>query len=195
MLRALRPARIIEIGSGHSSACMLDTSDLYLDKETQFTFIDPYCAKLRTMLLESDLERVTILEMPVQEVDLALFDQLNTNDVLFVDSSHVMKIGSDLHTLFFDILPRLKPGVYIHIHDVRYPFQYYLPFLERGYFWNEAYMLRAFLQFNGAFHIVFWLNYLLNIHNERVQASIPFLPIDIANDRYAGGSIWLQKDA
>jgi len=195
MLRTLQPAQVIEVGSGNSSACALDTNDLYLDGKTHFTFIDPNCDNLNNILQSGDTDRVTIIERQVQVVDLALFEQLQPNDVLFIDSSHVMKIGSDLHTIIFEILPRLKPGVYIHFHDVRYPFQYYQPFLDQGYYWNEAYVLRAFLQYNVAFKIVFWLNYLLNVHNDQVRSLLPFLPIDIANDRYSGGSIWLAKDA
>lgn len=195
MLRTLRPSQVIEVGSGNSSACMLDTNDLYLAGRTRFTFIDPFCDRLRNILQGNDIDRVTIIERQIQDVDLTVFENLQANDVLFIDSSHVMKIGSDLHTIVFDILPRLNPGVFIHFHDVRFPFQYFQPFLDRGFYWNEAYVLRAFLQYNAGFKIAFWLNYLLNVHNERVQAALPFLPIDIPNDRYAGGSIWLLRDA
>ncbi len=193
MMRLLEPARVIEIGSGHSSACMLDTDELHLGGQTSFTFIDPFCDNLRTVVKETDYARVTILEEHVQDVDPSLFDALSANDILFVDSSHVAKIGSDVNTIMFEILPRLAAGVHIHFHDVRYPFQYFEPFIQRGYYWNEAYLLRAFLQYNRAFEIVFWLNYLLNAHNDLVQDLLPFLPIDVAEDRYAGGSIWLVR--
>jgi hypothetical protein len=193
MLRFLRPQQVIEIGSGNSSACMLDTNDLYLDSRTRFTFVDPHSDNLRHVLLPGDYDQVTIIERPVQDVDLTVFTKLQPNDILFVDSSHVMKIGSDLHTIMFEILPRLRRGVSIHFHDVRYPFQYFEPFLERGYYWNEAYILRAFLQYNTAFEITFWLNYLINVHGERVQGYLSFLPRDVAQDTYSGGSIWLVK--
>jgi hypothetical protein len=193
MLRYLRPARVVEIGSGNSSACMLDTNDAYLNRMINFTFIDPYCDNLRRILTDDDYPRITIVERAVQDVPLALFEQLSANDILFIDSSHVMKIGSDLHTIMFSVLPRLKPGVHIHFHDVRYPFQYFEPFIARGYFWNEVYVLRAFLQYNSAFKIVFWLNYLLNEQRGLLKQYLPRLPIDLANDCYAGGSIWLTK--
>lgn len=193
MLRFLQPARVIEIGSGHSSACMLDTNDLYLEGRTHFTFIDPYADRLRSILLAQDAESAIIIEKPVQDVDVSLFEKLEPNDILFVDSSHVMKIGSDLHAIMFEILPRLVPGVHVHFHDVRYPFQYFEPFLNRGFYWNEAYLLRAFLQYNSSFKISFWLNYLLNVHRAEVQRWLPFLPIDVSHDNYAGGSIWLKR--
>jgi predicted O-methyltransferase YrrM len=121
MMRRLHPKRIIEIGSGNSSACMLDTSEIYLGDSVDFTFIDLNCENLRKNLLQKDLLRIQILEQPVQDVDKTIFTTLQANDLLFVDSSHVMKAGSDLCTILFEVLPILSPGVCVHFHDIRYP--------------------------------------------------------------------------
>ncbi len=202
MMRLLKPKRIVEIGCGHSSACMLDTSDLYLDGAVEFTFIDVNCDPLRTLLLEADHRRVELLETPVQDVEPAVFDRLAPDDLLFVDSSHVLKIGSDVHSILFDILPRLKKGVCIHFHDVRYPFQYPENLTRSRIYWNEAYVLRAFLQNNDRFKIRFWLNYLLNANHPGIEQRASFLPLDKWDERFnesrgdytgAGGSIYLMK--
>ena len=202
MMRLLNPKRIIEIGSGYSSACMLDTSTLYLNNAVDFTFIDLDCSNLRNNLSDSDYEKVLIIEKPVQVVDLNIFKSLEANDMLFIDSSHVIKAGSDLATIFFEILPVLKPGVYIHFHDIRYPFQYPESSIMGGIFWNEAYLLRAFLQNNDSFKITFWLNCLLNKGAFEIDSLLSFLPLDGWDRRFnnnkgdytgAGGSIYIKK--
>jgi predicted O-methyltransferase YrrM len=202
MIRRLRPKRIIEIGSGDSSACMLDTSDNYLGGSVDFTFIDVDCGNLRKNLLEDDLRKVRILEQPVQDVDRSLFTTLQANDLLFVDSSHVMKPGSDVSTILFELLPALSPGVCIHFHDVRYPFQYTQDMVMGGVFWNEAYLLRAFLMNNAAYAITFWLNSLVNQNTPAVKDLLRFLPLSEWDRRFngsrndfsaAGGSIYLTK--
>lgn len=202
MMRRLRPKRVIEIGSGHSSACMLDTSEVYLNDSVEFTFIDVNCDNLRQNLLEGDRSKVEILERPVQDVDLTLFSTLQKDDLLFIDSSHVMKTGSDLHTIFFEVLPTLAPGVCVHFHDVRYPFEYQRSMLMKGVFWNEAYLLRAFLSYNEAFEITFWLNYLINLGSPDVVQLLTLLPLAEWDRRFnnsakdfssAGGSIYITK--
>ncbi len=107
MMRALSPARVVQIGVGVSSACMLDTNDLYLGK-TKFHFIDVSLKDLKAILRDDDYSRITMMESMVQDVNLEVFEELESNDILFIDSSHIMKIGSDVHTIIFDILPRLK---------------------------------------------------------------------------------------
>lgn len=202
MIRRLHPKRIIEIGSGNSSACMLDTSEIFLGDSVDFTFIDVNCENLRKNLLEKDLGRIQILEQPVQDVDLALFTTLQANDLLFIDSSHVSRVGSDVHTIFFKVLPILSPGVCIHFHDIRYPFQYQENTVMKGIFWNEAYLLRAFLMHNKDFEIVFWLNYLINVDLPEITDLLSFLPLAEWDKRFnncskdfsgAGGSIYIIK--
>src|SRR5687767_4588357 len=103
ILRMLQPRSVVEVGSGYSSAVMLDTHD------AAYTFIDPEPARLRSLLLPDD--RPAVMEQPVQDVSLDLFCELERDDILFVDSSHISKMGSDVNHILFEILPRLRPGV------------------------------------------------------------------------------------
>lgn len=202
MMRWLCPKRIIEIGSGFSSACMLDTNDNYMSQSVDFTFIDVDCSVLRMNLLPEDAANTQIIESPIQRVDKSIFSTLQPGDLLFVDSSHVMKAGSDLHTILFDVLPILAPGVWIHFHDIRYPFQYSKAMIYGGVFWNEAYVLRAFLMYNQVFKVKFWLNWFVNQVASNMDL-ISFLPLDAWARKFnngvqdyseAGGSIYLIKD-
>ena len=88
-----------------------------------------------------------------------MFDQLESRDVLFIDSTHVSKLGSDVNYIFFEILPRLKPGVVIHLHDIYVGFEYPKPWVTEDRAWNEAYLLRAFLEYNERFRILLFISY------------------------------------
>ncbi|MCB1706254.1 MAG: class I SAM-dependent methyltransferase [Halioglobus sp.] len=186
-IRHYRPRRIIEFGSGFSSAACLDSLDALALDDTQCWFIDPYPALVRSLLGSLD-ERHSILAALAQEVDLELFESLEAGDILFIDSTHVSKINSDVNRIFFDIMPRLKPGVIIHIHDIYWPFDYPDEWIQEGRAWNEAYLVRAFLQFNDAFEILYFNSFL----HPRIRETV-FAPpgVDIgAND---GGSLWLVR--
>jgi predicted O-methyltransferase YrrM len=110
MIRHFQPRRIIEIGSGHSSAVMLDVNECGMGRSVELTFIEPYPERLRSLIREADASCATLLEQTVQTVDPSVFDVLEDGDFLFVDSSHVSKAGSDVNHIAFEILPRLKPG-------------------------------------------------------------------------------------
>ncbi len=187
MLRHLRPHRVIEVGSGYSSAMMLDTNDLFLDGRVSFTFIEPFPQRLHSLLGPSDREKTNILRHNVQQAPLELFDTLAAGDILFIDSSHVARTGGDVNFLLFDVLPRLQPGVYVHIHDVIYPFEYPRVWVTEGRAWNEAYILRAFLQYNSAFRIALFSNYLVEFHLDAIQP--PFSQCQ----QLPNGSIWLVR--
>lgn len=144
MMRHLRPQHIIEAGSGFSSALMLDVNDQFFNGQIQFHFIDPFPSRLESLLTLDDRSKTQIHATRVQDVPLSLFDSLSAGDILFIDSSHVCKTGSDVNFLFFEVLPRLKSGVYIHIHDIFYPFEYPKSWVYEGVAWNENYTLRAF---------------------------------------------------
>jgi hypothetical protein len=154
LLRHLRPRRIVEVGSGYSSAVILDTVEQFLDPSTKVTFIEPYPERLLTLVKPGDLDRATLVREPVQSVDLALFRELEAGDVLLIDSTHVTKLGSDVNREVFDVLPQLRAGVFVHFHDIFYPFEYPLEWAREGRAWNEAYLLRAFLSFNPTYEIV-----------------------------------------
>jgi predicted O-methyltransferase YrrM len=186
MIRHLNPKKIIEIGSGYSSAVMMDTNDLFFNGEISLRFIEPNPERLHSLIRNDDHSKYTIHQNYIQDIDISIFEELEENDILFIDSSHVSKIYSDLNKIIFDILPKLKPGVFIHFHDVFYPFEYHKEWIYKGVVWNEAYMLRAFLQFNNEFKIVFWNTYLFNFYKEHFRD----MPKCMEGP---GGNFWIQK--
>jgi hypothetical protein len=186
-LRHFEPRHVIEVGSGFSSAVMLDINDEFLDKKTSFTFIEPYPHRLLGLLSADDRERYKIIEKPVQSVSPEVFQELGRDDILFVDSSHVVKIGSDVAHIIFDVLPNLKPGAIVHFHDILWPFEYPEEWILQGRAWNEAYFLRAFLQYNETFEILYFNSYMGSNFTEEVGNN---LPLCMQNP---GGSIWLRK--
>ncbi|MFM9079962.1 MAG: class I SAM-dependent methyltransferase [Opitutaceae bacterium] len=187
MLREARPRRIIEVGSGFSSAAMLDLNDRVLGGAVHFTFIDPDMRRLRPLLREGDSGRVTLIERRVQEVPLETFATLGAGDVLFIDSSHVSKIGSDVNRLYFDVLPVLAPGVLIHIHDVAGNLEYPREWFDEGRAWNEQYLLRAFLMHNAAYRIELFTGWLFNTRHAWFRERMPLCA------RGGGGQLWLRK--
>lgn len=187
LLRHFRPQRVIEVGSGFTSALMLDTNDQFLDGSVRFTFVEPYPERLRSLLTREDAERAELLETGVQQVPWQLFASLKQNDMLFIDSSHVAKIGSDVNYLLFEILPRLQSGVVVHFHDIIWPFEYPKEWIMGGIAWNEAYMVRAFLQYNEAFEIVLFNSYIGYCFRGLLAELMPKFLED------TGGSLWLQK--
>ena len=187
VMRRFRPRRVIEVGSGYSSCAMLDTSDRFLGGQVQFTFIEPYAQAFLALLKPEDRAALRLLESRVQDVPLETYDALAANDILFVDSSHVSKFGSDLNHIVFEVLPRLAPGVLVHFHDVYYPFEYPREVVYSGIAWNEAYLLRAFLQFNEAFRVRLFTTYLETAHPALVYDAMPLCR------RNPGGSLWLQR--
>jgi predicted O-methyltransferase YrrM len=187
LMRHLQPRRIIEVGSGFSSAVMLDTADRFLNHSVELTFIDPYPQRLRSLLCDGDAQRVTIHETSVQALPLEMFDALEAGDVLFVDSSHVSKAGSDVNHLFFKVFPRLRPGVAIHVHDIHWPFEYRRTWVEQGRAWNEAYLLRALLMYSDGFELMLWNDYLAQRHGQTVRALMPHFMTD------PGGSCYLRR--
>jgi predicted O-methyltransferase YrrM len=188
MLRRSRPTRIIELGCGYSSALLLDVNDLFLGRGASVTFIEPDAARLREVLSAEDLDG-RLIEAPVQDVDLELFDELAAGDVLAIDGSHVVKAGSDVQHVFDEVLPRLAPGVLVHMHDVFYPFEYPASWLEKGCALNEAYVLRAFLQSTTAYRIELFTDYLLTFHHDWLAEHLPL----VTQRPFPTGGIWLSR--
>ena len=193
-LRHFQPKRIVEVGSGFSSAAMLDVNDGFLDKQLEFTFIEPFPDRLYGLLSSEDKRKTRIEVKPVQEVEEQVFTSLDANDILFVDSSHVAKIDSDVVHILFQILPRLKAGVIVHFHDIPWPFEYPKQWIEEGRAWNEAYFLRAFLQDNTNFEVLYFNSYMANCHEELLRKNLPKVlnppssPVTLGNS-----SLWLRK--
>src|ERR1035437_68809 len=187
-IRHFGPKNIIEVGSGFSSAVMLDTNDNFNNKSIRLTFIEPFPDRLNKLFRSGDQETSTIIEKDLQDVSLEIFASLKENDILFVDSTHVCKTGSDLNYLFFQILPLLNKGVIIHFHDVFNSFEYPRQWVLGGRNWNENYMLRAFLMYNNAFKILLFNEYLFHNYYKELKGAFPF------PDLTTGGSIYLLKN-
>lgn len=182
MIRLLEPSRIVEAGSGFSTALALDA---IADLETGITTIDPDPTRLRELgLLGSSA--LTVISTPVQDVPLDLFESLIPGDFLFLDTSHVAKTGSDVLWHIFHVLPRLRPGVLIHIHDIFPGFEYPLEWMEDGRSWNETYLLRAFLAFNSRFSVYLWPRLSWMRDPVRAEGLVPQLAVN------PGGQIWLR---
>lgn len=173
MMRHARPTRIIEVGAGYSTAVMLDVAERYLATPPAITCIDPEPERLRSLLRPGDEDRLTVHESLVQDLPLASFTALEPGDLLFIDSSHVLKLGSDVAFLLLEVLPRLAPGVFVHFHDITCSFEYPVVWYEEGRAWNEAPALRAFLTFNRAYRILFFSDYLMRFHRDAVAAHMP----------------------
>jgi Methyltransferase domain len=194
MLRHFRPGKVIEIGSGFSSALLLDTNDKFFDGKMHCTFIEPYPDRLNSLLSESDALNHRIIPSPIQEVGLELFDTLGADDILFVDSSHVVKTGSDVVRIVFEILPRLNPGVIVHFHDIYWPFEYPKDWLVAGRAWNETYFLRAFLQYNSAFEVMYYNAFMTEFHRDKLEEKMPLcLREGDFNLTHGASSLWLRK--
>jgi len=189
MIRHLKPKRIVEIGSGYSSCVMLDTNERFLDNRVACTFVDPFPERLLSLLSTEDRSRVEIIPKRLQDIEVAWFRELDANDILFIDSSHVLKLGSDVHYLVSEVLPALRIGVHVHLHDVFYPFEYPRAWIDEGRYWTEAYVLRAFLAFNSAFEIVLFNTYLQHFYREQF---VQHMPLCLERD---GGSIWIRRTA
>jgi predicted O-methyltransferase YrrM len=185
MLRHLRPKRVVEVGSGWSSACMLDTDELFLDGSTEFVFVDPNPARLESLLRDGDTDRVTIHRSRVQDVSFDVFETLEAGDVLFIDSSHVVKAGSDVLQLHLEVVPRLPNGTFIHVHDIPWPFEYALRWSKQRRWWTEAYLVRALLIDNPRLRVRWANSYLAQTALPEVTAALPQFVGD-------GLSLWLE---
>ena len=187
MINHLKPSRIVEVGSGFSSCVTLDTNERFFNNSIDCVFIEPYPERLLSVLNEEDKKKINLVPSGLQGVDLEVFTSLQANDILFIDSTHVSKAGSDVNHILFEILPSLNNGVYIHFHDIFYPFEYPKKWVYEGRAWNENYILRAFLLYNQAFQIVLFSHYLYLFHRDELKKS---LPLCLKNP---GGNIWITK--
>jgi thymidine kinase/SAM-dependent methyltransferase len=182
MIRHFSPSRIIEVGSGPST--LLATEAAGRNGSTFVIAVDPNVADSIAGLpgLSAAEKR------PVEELEVSFFDQLEPNDILFIDSSHVSRIGSDVNFLFLEVLPRLKPGVLVQAHDVFLPAEYSKDWvLEKRRFWNEQYLVQAFLIFNDAWEVLLANNYLGRYHLEEMKSTFPNSPW------WGGGSFWMRR--
>ena len=186
LLRRWQPRRLIEIGSGFSTLLAADVNRRFFDDKLDITCIEPYPREFLTLGVPG-VSR--LLQTKVQNVDLAEFDRLESGDVLFIDSSHVAKTGSDVNFIYFEILPRLAPGVHIHIHDIFLPHEYPREWvLDENRSWNEQYVLRALLMDSRRYAVEFGSNYAFHRFPQLVRDGLR-LP---SGRGFGGGSLWIR---
>jgi predicted O-methyltransferase YrrM len=183
MLRLRQPKSIVEVGSGYSTAVALDTRDAALP-DLHVTCVEPYPERLLELLRPGDRERIVLRQEPVQDTPLEVFDALRPNDILFIDSTHVSKPGSDVNWLLFEVLPRLRVGVLVHVHDIFWPFEYPTPWLDEGRNWNENYLIRAFLTLNDRFAVRLFLDF--------VWKTMPDVAARFPGEHTPSG-LWLER--
>lgn len=182
MMRIAEPKRIIEVGSGFSTAAMLDINENYFNNAIKIISIEPRPDRLKQLIKSAD--NIEVYKRNLQDISTDFFDILEENDILFIDSSHVSKMNSDVNYLLFEILPCLNKGVYIHFHDIFYPFIYPRQWVYEGRAYNEMYLLRAFLMNNNKYSIQFFGEMLNHKYKEELCDKL------LGN---SGGSIWIQK--
>lgn len=181
MMLEFKPKKIIEIGSGFSTCVMLDVNEYCLNNETEITSIEPYPERLLSKIRINE-KNYQLNVNSVQQCDISIFEKLEKNDILFIDSSHVAKSGGDILYEYFKIIPMLQSGVIIHIHDIFFPFTYPKKWLYEGRCYNEAYILHGFLMNNNEYEIIYFNNFM---HSNLVES--------IGESFESGGSIWIRK--
>lgn len=190
MIRRFRPQRVVEIGSGYSTLIAAEAAraNASLDgHRTQITAIEPYP---RQFLVDHAGDRWQLVRSPVEQVPLSVFTELEPNDILFIDSSHVVRIGGDVVFELVEILPRLAPGVIVHVHDIFLPDEYPRPWVMGMHrFWNEQYLLQAFLMYNREFQVLAASNFLHRDHPELLTRLFRSYP----PGGYRPASFWMVR--
>jgi len=197
MIRCFRPRRVIEVGSGFST--LLAAEALRVNAEhgeapAELLTIDPFPNQVIRAGLPGLFELKTCR---VQDVPLDVFEALEENDILFIDSSHVVHLDSDVRYQILDILPRIAKGVLVHFHDIFLPNEYPRRWVyELRRFWNEQYFLQAFLAFNGAFEVLWAGAYMHAHHPDRLAAAFASYRRRRGDVEWIGpGSFWLRRVA
>jgi len=199
MVRDLRPARHVEIGSGLSTyyAWLAAAANGRDGRACEITCVDPFPTG---RLSELEGPAVNAVVSKVEAADLELFDTLDAGDVLFIDSTHVLKLGGDVAFLFLEVLPRLRPGVVVHVHDIHFP--YNTPYPAEQYIFRakwplyrtEAMVLQAFLSFNREFELLLSAPMIRHFDEPFLERTIPgYRPVELADYDTHFGSIWLRR--
>ena len=199
MVRDLRPARYVEIGSGLSTyyAWLAAAANGRDGTPCEMTCVDPFPTGRLNDLVQPTVNAVV---SKVEATDLGLFEALDAGDVLFIDSTHVLKLGGDVAFLFLEALPRLRPGVVVHVHDIHFP--YNTPYPPEQYVFRakwplyrtEAMVLQAFLSFNREFEALLSAPMIRHFDEPFLERTIPgYRPVELEDYDTHFGSIWLRR--
>jgi len=190
IIRFYKPRRVLEIGSGNSTLLAAKAIKVNHQLDSNYTCehicIEPFGAPW--------LEKTgaTIIRKLVEDIDLQIFSTLEKNDILFIDSSHIIRPQGDVLFEYLEVLPTLKSGVLVHIHDIFSPRDYLDEWLiKSACFWNEQYLVEAFMTFNREYKIIGALNYLRHNFPDQLTAKCPILKTQL--ERREPGSFWIQK--
>ena len=189
MVRHVKPKKVLEIGSGNST--YITAKSILRNKEEghdcELVCIEPY----PNQVLRNGFPGLSrLIPSKMQDVPLSEFESLGENDILFIDSSHMIKIGSDVQRIYLEILPVLRKGVVVHIHDIFLPSEYPRHWImEYRMFWNEQYLLQAFLTFNKDFEVLWGGSYMHLNHPEMLQKSFK----SYNRETSWPGSFWIKR--
>tara|TARA_B110000285_G_scaffold235135_1_gene315069 strand:+ start:11308 stop:12228 length:921 start_codon:yes stop_codon:yes gene_type:complete len=191
MIRDLKPSVVMEVGSGYTT--MITAKALLMNQEetkkgkAKFTSIEPYPNEV----LQKGIPGLDeIIGKGIQELPTSYFDVLKENDVLFLDSTHTVKIGGDVNYEILELLPRLNKGVIVHIHDIFLPYEYPEPWITTGErIWAEQYLLHAFLINNDTYKILWTSHNMFREYPDLLKSEMNYFEEDVPYK----GSIWLQK--
>ncbi len=183
IIRHFKSKNIIEVGSGWSSK--IAALAAIKNGSSKLTCIEPFPQEF---MKKGYLGLTKLYDKDVQKLPISFFSKLEENDILFIDSSHTVKTGGDVNYLFLEVLPRLKKGVLVHIHDIFFPFDYPEEWvLKEHRFWAEQYLLQAFLIFNSKFKVLYSNSYIAANYLEDLKKTFPKSPY------FKGGSIWIVR--
>ncbi len=174
LIRHFKPKNVIEVGSGASTLLTLKAirrNDSEAVSVTRFTAVEPYPEKYLNRLTDDNF---TLVKSEIQEVTVDMFADLKDRDLLFIDSSHVSKFNSDVNFLMFEALPRIGKGAIVHIHDIQFPLDYFESYIiKEHHFWNEQYLVQAFLMYNKEFEVLWCGSYMTWKYPELLSEHFP----------------------
>lgn len=181
LIRKLRPRLILEVGAGFSTLVAAQAAQHL--PGTRLVAVEPYPRDF----IAQGAYGIEHIGRRAEDLGAAFFDQLQAGDFLFIDSSHVVRTGSDVVFLLLEVLPRLAPGVVIHLHDIFLPDDYPSGWLlEKHNFWTEQYLIHAYLIHNAHIEVLLGNHYLATTCPDEVRAAFPDA------GRWTGGSLWLR---
>jgi hypothetical protein len=185
LIREFKPRRVVEVGGGFST--LVARRAVRENGSGEIDCIEPF----PRAFLPRALEGVgRLVRKPVQDVEMEMFTSLGPGDILFIDSTHVSRIGGDVNRIFLEILPRLRPGVWVQVHDIFFPHDYPEAWTRgMNFFWSEQYLLQAFLVGNRDFRTRFAVGWMGRRHPEAMARTFPGWQLGMG-----GGSFWMSRE-